>query len=119
MLKILLVDDEAGMCLIMKDFLKEAGYEMTTASSGKEAISLYPQVNPDLILLDLGLPDLNGREVLKDVKLRCPQIKVMIISAYADQRTQIELYNLGADFFLAKPFMPEELQETVKRVLSK
>lgn len=117
MAKILLVDDEAGMCLIMKDFLKEAGYEMAVASNGKEAISLYPQVNPDLILLDLGLPDMNGRDVLKDVKAKMPQIKVMIISAYADQKTKDDLFSLGADFFLAKPFMPEELQEAVKEAL--
>lgn len=117
MAKILLVDDEAGMCLVMKDFLKEAGYEMTVASNGKEAISLYPQINPDLILLDLGLPDMNGRDVLKDVKAKMPQIKVMIISAYADQRTKDDLFSLGADFFLAKPFMPEELQEAVKEAL--
>jgi len=117
MAKILLVDDEAGMCLVMKDFLKEAGYDITVASNGKEAISLYPQVSPDLILLDLGLPDMNGRDVLKDVKAKMPQIKIMIISAYADQKTQNELFSLGADFFLAKPFMPEELQEAVKGAL--
>lgn len=117
MAKILIVDDEAGMSLIMKDFLKDAGYETVMASDGKEAISIYPQLNPDLILLDLGLPDMNGRDVLKDVKAKMPQIKIMIISAYADQKTKDELLNLGADFFLAKPFMPEELQEAVKEAL--
>jgi len=111
--KILIVDDEAGMCAIIKDFLKEAGYQITVASDGRGAISLYPQVNPDLILLDLGLPDINGRDVLKQVKAKSPQIKVMIISAYGHQETKDELFSLGADFFLAKPFMPEELQEAV------
>jgi CheY-like chemotaxis protein len=115
--KILIVDDEEMMCLVVKDFLREAGYEIAVASNGKEACSLYPQVNPDLILLDLGLPDMNGREVLKDVKAKMPHIKIVIISAYADQKTKDELLSLGADFFLAKPFMPEELQETVKEAL--
>jgi two-component system response regulator HydG len=115
--KILIVDDEAGMCLIMKDFLREAGYETAMASNGREAFSLLPQLNPDLILLDLGLPDVNGRDVLRHVKATMPHIKIMIISAYADQRTQNELFNLGADFFLAKPFMPEELQDAVKGAL--
>lgn len=117
MAKILIVDDEVGMCLVIKDFLREAGHEIAVASNGREAFNLYPQVKPDLLLLDLGLPDVNGRDVLKDVKAKMPQIKIMIISAYADQKTKDELLNLGADFFLAKPFMPEELQEAVKEAL--
>lgn len=117
MAKILIVDDEAGMCLIMRDFLKEAGYETAMASNGREAFNLLPQLNPDLILLDLGLPDVNGRDVLRHVKATMSHIKIMIISAYGHPETRNELLSLGADFFLAKPFMPEDLQAAVKEVL--
>jgi CheY-like chemotaxis protein len=115
--KILVIDDEAQMCEFIKAYLEKRGFEVAVALSGKEALNAYPKENPDLVLLDLGLPDMNGREILKDIKAKMPQIKVLVMSAYKDQATRDELVRLGADHFLGKPVITPKLYEAVQEIL--
>jgi CheY-like chemotaxis protein len=117
MTKILLIDDEIQMVEYIKPSLERRGYAVTTAATGKEALAVYPKENPDLVLLDLGLPDMNGRDVLKDIKAKASQIKVVVISGYSDPDTKKELTALGADYFLNKPVLPLRLYGLIKEIM--
>ena len=117
MAKILIIDDEEQLCEFIKSYLEKRGYEIVVALSGKDALNACPKENPDLVLLDLGLPDMDGRDVLKEIKAKMPRIKVMVISAYREQSTRDELAKLGADHFLGKPFVVPKLYDSVKEIL--
>ena len=117
MAKILIIDDEASACEFIKASLEKRGYEIAVALTGKDGLTAYPRENPDLVLLDLGLPDMNGREILKEIKEKMPKIKVMVISAYKAQSTRDELVKLGADYFMGKPFAIPKLCEAVQEIL--
>jgi DNA-binding response OmpR family regulator len=119
MAKILVVDDEMQLLEYTKPSLEKRGYEVITASTAQEAMEIYPKENPEIVLLDLGLPGTNGRDVLKDIKAKAPQIKVVIISGYTDPDTKKELISLGADYFLNKPVIPAKLYELIKEILGK
>lgn len=117
MAKILIIDDEQQMCEFVKSYLEKRGYEIAVAFTADEALKVCPNVNPDLVLLDLGLPDMDGRDVLKELKTKLPQIKVAVISAYKDQATRDELTGLGANYFFGKPFILPKLYESIKGIL--
>lgn len=117
MAKILIIDDEEEMCEFVKSYLEKRGYEIAVAFSGQDALNAYPKENPDLILLDLGLPDMDGRDILKEIKIKMPRIKIMVVSAYKDQATRDEFVRLGADHFLGKPFVVPKLYDSVKEIL--
>lgn len=119
MAKILLIDDEKQTAEYMKRPLEKRGYAVIIACTGKEGLELFPRENPDAVLLDLGLPDIDGREVLKEIKSKAPQIKVIVLSGYKDPGTKKELTQLGADYFLGKPVIPPELYELLKKILDK
>ena len=117
MAKVLIVDDEETMSGYIKTYLVKRGYEVVAAFTGKDALDACPKENPDVILLDLGLPDMDGREVLKKMKATSPQYKIIVISAYKDEGTRNEIMQLGADHFLGKPFAPPDLYELIKKIL--
>lgn len=117
--KLLIVDDEPEMTQYTKPVLEQKGFTVTVVETVKDALETYPKENPDIVLLDLGLPDGDGREVLKDIKAKAPNIKVVIISGYSDPKTKGELASLGADDFLGKPVIPVRLPDILNKVLSK
>ncbi|MFA4889190.1 MAG: response regulator [Candidatus Omnitrophota bacterium] len=117
MAKILIIDDEKQMNEYIKAYLGKRGFEIAFALSGQEALDTYAKENPQVILLDLGLPDMDGREVLKKIKEQAPQIKIVVISAYNDENTKDEMIQLGADYFLGKPFIPPALHELLKNIV--
>lgn len=117
MAKILIIDDEERLNDYIKTYLGKRGYEIVTALTGKEALDIYEKEKPDIILLDLGLPDMDGREVLKEIKAKVPQFKIVVISAYKDEDTKNELLQLGADYFLGKPFATPDLYELIKKIV--
>jgi two-component system KDP operon response regulator KdpE len=108
-MKILIVDDEPEIAELIKPILELKGYTVVSVQTGQDALDIYPKENPDVILLDLGLPDIDGREVLKNIKLKSPQAKIIIVSGYSDTKTQQELISQGADYFLSKPVIPSKL----------
>jgi two-component system chemotaxis response regulator CheY len=118
MAKILIVDDAAFMRMMVKDNLKKAGYtDFIEAGNGEEAINIFTEQSPDMVLLDITMPVKDGIETLTEIKLKNPQAKVVMCSAMGQESMVVEAIKLGALDFIVKPFKPERLVQTVKSVL--
>ena len=117
MKKLLIVDDEAGIVEEVKSFFEEEGYEVHTADTGKDGIEGINKFKPDLMLLDMKLPDMSGINVLKFCKETSPQTKVIVNTGYVDQNIIDEAERLGRDAFLQKPFNLERLTEEINRLI--
>jgi two-component system response regulator (stage 0 sporulation protein F) len=117
MKKILIVDDEVGIVDEIKEFLTEEGYEVYSADTGKDGIQSIREANPDLLLLDMKLPDMSGLDVLRLCKQISPGTKVIVNTGYVDQKMIDESEQLGHDLFLQKPFDLERLKTEVDRLL--
>lgn len=115
--QILLVDDEERLTSALSQFFMEKGYQVLRAASGDEALAIAAKKPVDLILLDLQMPGLPGEEVLKTVKARMPQVKVLVLTAYPDREEAVRA--LGCDAFLSKPFAAEKLIEFADRLLTR
>ncbi len=116
---ILVVDDDAIIRRIYLDVLSNDGYRVSMAGSGEEAIAYLQLITPDLILLDLGLPGIDGHQVMQSVKTdrSKPFIPVMMVSAQADPQVSVASLDAGADDFLVKPFEVEDLLARVRAML--
>ncbi len=110
---ILIVEDEAGISNFIAAILKANEYKMLKAVTGKEAISMTASYSPDLILLDLGLPDIDGMEVLKTIR-EWSNIPVVVVSARGHEREKVEALDLGADDYITKPFGTAELLARIR-----
>ena len=117
MKKLLIVDDEAGIIEEVKAFFEEEGYTVHTADTGKEGIDALTQFQPDLVILDMKLPDMSGLQVLKYCKENYPATKVIVNTGYVDQAIFDEAERLGRDSFLSKPFNLEHLKAEVDRLI--
>jgi two-component system KDP operon response regulator KdpE len=105
---ILIVDDEPQIQRFLGHALTAAGYDTMLAASGQEALSRIAAHEPDLLILDLGLPDMNGKEVIERLRLRSA-LPVIVLSAHDQEMEKIMALDLGADDFVAKPFGIGEL----------
>src|SRR5258706_6849710 len=114
---ILAVDDDAIACQLLQEVLQKEGYQVSTATSGQEAIRLAQEVPFDLAILDIRMPDLSGIDVLKVLKRLNAQVPVLMTTAYSSMQTAIEATRLGAYDYLSKPCKIEELLLTVRRAL--
>lgn len=117
---ILIVDDEPHMCLLMKHTLKKGGYGFHIGHNGQDAVDLARQTSPDLIVMDVNMPGINGLEALrrlKEIPSTC-KIPVIILTGCGDIRTRDRSETQGADLFLTKPFSPHELQTQVARLIA-
>ncbi len=112
--KILVIDDEQIIRTSCVRSLGPEGYEIKLASSGKEGLELLEKESFRLVLLDLKMPDMDGIEVLKKVKDRWPETKVVMITGYSTVETAVKTLKLGAFSYLEKPFTPDALLEAVK-----
>lgn len=110
---ILVVEDDAPVRNLITTTLKLSDYRYITAACGKEAISLCSSHNPDICLLDLGLPDMDGLEVIQTVR-RWSELPIIVISARSDDRDKIAALDAGADDYLTKPFSVEELLARIR-----
>jgi two-component system chemotaxis response regulator CheY len=118
MAKILIVDDAAFMRMMVKDNLKKAGYtDFIEAGNGEEAMALYNEQSPDMVLLDITMPVKDGIETLTAIKQKNPAAKVVMCSAMGQESMVVEAIKLGALDFIVKPFKPERLVQTVKSIL--
>lgn len=117
--KILLVDDEPNILLSLEFLMKRAGYEVFTACDGEVALEKIAQLLPNLVLLDINIPKLNGYEVCKQVRATPEWDKVKIIMLTAKGRDVEKRKGLatGADDYISKPFSNQELVEQVKAIL--
>jgi len=115
---ILVVDDEDALRTVLSGELTSEGYEVKAAADGDEAISEVEQASFDLVLLDIKMPRMNGFEVLKYIKEKHSQTKVVMLTGFADLKNAIESKKLGADDFVSKPYDLVDLLTTIERVLS-
>jgi two-component system, OmpR family, alkaline phosphatase synthesis response regulator PhoP len=113
---VLVVDDEPAIVEIVRDYLTDGGYRVSTAGSGDEALAQIRSIRPDLIVLDLGLPGLDGLDVTRTVR-RSSAVSIIILTARSDETDRVVGLELGADDYLVKPFSPRELLARVRAVL--
>lgn len=116
--KILLVDDAAFMRMLIKDTLTKNGYtNIIEAEDGVKACDAYSAEKPDLVIMDITMPNKTGIEALKDIKGGDPMAKVVMCSAMGQEAMVVEAIKLGALDFIVKPFKPDRILQTVKKVL--
>jgi DNA-binding NtrC family response regulator len=115
---ILVVDDEEALRTVLSSELSGEGYQVDSASDGDEAISTIQSKKFDLVLLDIKMPKVDGFEVLKFIKKNSPEMKVIMLTAFADLKNAIESKKLGAEDFISKPYDLVDLLTTIERVLS-
>jgi two-component system OmpR family response regulator len=115
-MKVLIIEDEKAMAKEMYVFLEKSFYLCDIAYSAKEGNNLMEENQYDFILLDLGLPDKDGLEVLNDTKKMCPNASYIILTARGDLEDRIKGLDLGADDYLAKPFSLLELQSRMQAI---
>jgi two-component system KDP operon response regulator KdpE len=113
---VLIVDDEPKIVRFVTTSLKLAGYNLLAAETGRQALALFEDEGPDLIVLDLGLPDIDGFEVLRQIR-ECSTVPVVILTARDDENDKVHGLRLGADDYLTKPFGNRELQARIAAVL--
>ena len=114
--KILVVDDEASIRRILETRLKMAGYSVVTAEDCEEAVELFNKTNPDIVILDVMMPKMDGYGVTREIR-RVSDIPIIILTALGDVSERITGLELGADDYVIKPFSPKELEARVKAVL--
>lgn len=117
--KVLIVDDEKMVCWSLAETMKSCGYAIETANSGAEALERFAQFVPDLVLLDICLPDANGLDLLHKFKEQKPHVGVIIITADAHLDSTVKALQGGADDYVGKPFKLTHVEKTVKSVLER
>ncbi|MGN0324692.1 MAG: response regulator [Lachnospiraceae bacterium] len=118
MAKVLVVDDAAFMRMMIKDILTKNGYEVAgEAENGAVAVSKYSELKPDLVLMDITMPEKDGIQALKDIKAADAGAKVIMCSAMGQQAMVIEAIQSGAKDFIVKPFQADRVIEAVKKVV--
>jgi DNA-binding response OmpR family regulator len=116
MKSILVVDDEPKIVQLARDYLEHAGFAVFTARDGREALQAVHQHRPDLVVLDLGLPELDGLDVTRTLR-RDSNLPIVMLTARDDEVDKLLGLELGADDYLTKPFSPRELVARVRAVL--
>ena len=114
--KILVVEDEKSIAHFISTVLNNNGYEAMQAVSGTEALSMISSHCPDLIILDLGLPDMDGLEILRQLR-NWSSLPVVVVSARSHEKDKVEALDLGADDYLTKPFGTDELLARVRTAI--
>ncbi len=113
---ILVVDDELKITRLLRDYLEQAGFRVLTAADGRAALRTARAERPDLIVLDLGLPGLDGLDVTRTLR-KSSDVPIIMLTARAEEADRIVGLELGADDYLVKPFSPKELVARVRAVL--
>jgi two-component system alkaline phosphatase synthesis response regulator PhoP len=115
MKQILVVDDEPRIAEICRDYLERAGFRVTIAGNGADAVTLARTKQPDLIVLDLGLPKMDGLDVTRALRKRS-NVPIIMLTARVEESDKLVGLELGADDYLTKPFSPKELVARVRAV---
>ncbi|MFR4352136.1 MAG: response regulator [Roseburia sp.] len=118
MAKIMICDDAAFMRMMIKDILTKNGYEIVAeAENGAVAVEKYPETKPDLVLMDITMPDMDGIQALKKIREIDSSANIIMCSAMGQQAMVIEAIQSGAKDFIVKPFQAERVLEAVKKVV--
>jgi len=116
--KILIVDDEITVCKSIRQALLHPDYEIDMALSGEEALQKEEEKRYEVIIADLMMPGLSGLDLLKALKAKNAQAKVVMVTGYPTMKTTVQAMQIGAFDYLPKPFLPAELRALVTRTLS-
>ncbi|MEM8503790.1 MAG: response regulator transcription factor [Cyanobacteria bacterium P01_D01_bin.1] len=116
--KILVVDDEPAIRNLIHRFLAKQDYQMESAEDGKTALAIFEQFNPDLVILDVNLPDANGYDLCKDMQARTG-VFVLMLTSRTDEADKIRGFNTGADDYITKPFSLGELEVRLGAILKR
>lgn len=112
--RILVVDDEEKIVDVIKSYLEKGGYNVYTAFNGKDAINAFEDISPDLIILDLMLPDITGQEICQRIRKKS-RVPIIMLTAKTEEEDILKGFNIGADDYVTKPFSPRQL---VARVIA-
>ncbi len=112
--KLLVVDDEVEICEFLKSFFEERDFKVTTGHSGEQAVELVAKIQPDVVLLDIQMPGLDGLQALKKIKQSHPHTKVIMVTAVETQDKIEEAMRYGADNYITKPLSLEYLEKDVQ-----
>ncbi|OLO40903.1 two-component system response regulator [Alkalihalophilus pseudofirmus] len=116
--KILIVDDAAFMRMMIKDILSKNGFEVVgEATDGAQAVEKYKELSPDLVTMDITMPEMDGITSLKEIKKIDPNAKVIMCSAMGQQAMVIDAIQAGAKDFIVKPFQADRVLEAIKKTL--
>ncbi|MDQ3277020.1 MAG: sigma-54 dependent transcriptional regulator [Bacteroidota bacterium] len=114
---ILIVDDDRDICMLLKRFLTRHGYEVLEAYSGKKALESLEETQPDLVMCDFRLEDMEGNTLLGKIKERYLHVPVIIMTGYSDIKIAVEVMKMGAFDYITKPLFPDEILVTIKKAL--
>jgi len=115
--RVLVVDDEEKILEALEAYLENSGYQVFKAANGEKALQLFARVNPDLVILDVMLPDLSGEEICKQIRKHGSRAPVIMLTARVDEDFKVQCLDYGADDYVTKPFSPKELMGRVRAIL--
>ena len=117
--KVLIVDDAAFMRMMLRDILAKNGFEVVgEAENGKVAVQMYGDLKPDVVTMDITMPEMDGIAAVKEIKAADPAAKIVMVSAMGQQAMVIEAIRSGAADFIVKPFQPDRVLEALGKALS-
>ncbi|MGN0775063.1 MAG: response regulator [Candidatus Ventricola sp.] len=114
--KVLIIEDDRAICNFIRRVLEANGYEVLMAASGREGVSMLSSHCPDVVILDLGLPDMDGMTVLQDLR-SWSLMPVVVVSARTDEREKVRALDAGADDYITKPFGTSELLARIRTAI--
>ncbi|TMN21392.1 response regulator [Lentibacillus cibarius] len=118
MTKILVTDDAAFMRMQLKNNLTQLGHEVIgEAENGQDAVEKYKELEPELITMDITMPEMNGVEAVKEIKKLNSDVKIIMCSAMGQQEMVLEAIRAGANDFIVKPFSADRIKEALEKVL--
>ncbi len=115
-INILVVDDESVIREVLEKILKKGGFSVTAVGSGRLALNYLKSYRVDLLVTDIKMPEMSGLELLKEVKLRFPEVAIIVMTAFGDSYAIKDALLLGADEYITKPFKADELSLIIERV---
>lgn len=119
MTKVLIVDDAAFMRMMLKNMLTKHGYEVIAeAENGQKAVEMYKEHNPDIVTMDITMPDMDGIQAVKEIKSIEPKAKIIMCSAMGQQEMVLNAIKAGARDFIVKPFSEEKVIQSINNVLA-
>jgi DNA-binding response OmpR family regulator len=116
--QILVMEDDLGVAAGLETVLSEAGYEVNLADTGRLALEAFEQKRFDLLVADLRLPDIDGMEIIRQIKARKPETEVIVITGYGTPATAVKAMKLGAHDFLPKPFTEDQIKTAINEALA-
>lgn len=115
---ILIADDLAFIKLVLRDLVEKEGFRVVgEASDGEEAVELFQEKRPDIVLMDITMPKMDGLTALKKILSADPEAKVIMCSALGQQKLIVQALQMGAKDFIVKPFKPERVIGAIKKIL--